>query len=469
MDQETFINKFTSVIQEGNAAIFAGAGTSVDAGFVNWKELVEPFSKEIRLDVDKENDLIALTQYYINAKRGRGPVNQEIIKQFSRGDETTKVMTLLTRLPISTYWTTNYDKVIENCLKLNNRRADVKRNVDDLATNIPDRDAIVYKMHGDVESPQNAVISKDDYERYADKNSLFVTSLRGDLVSKTFLFVGFSFEDPNLESILGKVNILLGDNKREHFCIQKRVLEEDFDNTEEYNYATIKQKLKIDDLLRYGIDTVLVDKYSEIHDLISKIEKKYLKNTIFISGSVSCYNSDWNEEKVGQFCYKLAQFLVSKDYKIISGFGLGIGSSIINGALDEIYATKFRHINEHLGLFPFPQYENTKKTLDERWTENRKEMISAAGVCIFIFGNKINENDEEEDANGMLEEFKIAREKGKLIIPIASTGFTAKKIFKEMKESDEFRYLDEYWDILESEEDSTNVFSAIDNIIKGTR
>ena len=38
---------------------------------------------------------------------------------------------------------------------------------------------------------------------------------------------------------------------------------------------------------------------------------------------------------------------VSKNYKILSGFGLGIGSSVINGALDEIYKTKYRHVSEH--------------------------------------------------------------------------------------------------------------------------
>ena len=224
MKKERFIKKFTKAVQEGNAAVFAGAGTSVDAGFVDWKKLVEPFANEIDLDIKKETDLIGLTQFYINKKKGnRGTVNQEIIDQFSSPDAETDVMNLLTRIPISTYWTTNYDKVIENGLVKNNRKGDIKRNTDNLAISVPDSDAVVYKMHGDVDIPGEVVISKDDYERYNEKRSLFVTALRGDLVSKTFLFVGFSFEDPNLESILGKVNVLLGDNKREHYCIQRYV------------------------------------------------------------------------------------------------------------------------------------------------------------------------------------------------------------------------------------------------------
>ena len=227
MKEEIFIRKFTNALQDGNAAVFAGAGTSVDAGAVNWKDLVRPFSEEINLDVEKESDLVGLTQYYINCKGGnRGQINQQIVRQFSSINESTEVMDLLTRLPIYTYWTTNYDKVIENGLKNNNRRGDIKRRMTDLSTNVSDRDAIVYKMHGDIDSPDDAVISKDDYEKYNEKKPLFITALRGDLVSKTFLFVGFSFEDPNLESILGKVNVLLGENKREHYCFQKKYQKE---------------------------------------------------------------------------------------------------------------------------------------------------------------------------------------------------------------------------------------------------
>lgn len=468
MNKEMFIKKFARAIQEGDAAIFAGAGTSVDAGFVSWKELVKSFSEAIKLDVEKETDLIGLTQYYINQKRSRASVNKEIVDRFSSRDAETEVMNLLTRLPITTYWTTNYDKVIENGLQKNNRQGDIKRKIDDLAISIPGSDAVVYKMHGDVDSPQDAVISKDDYERYSDKNSLFVTALRGDLVSKTFLFVGFRFEDPNLESILGKIKVLLGENIRDHYCMQKKVSSQDYKEVNEYNYAEIKQKLKIEDLKRYGIETVLVDDYSEIPKIISRIEEEYLKNTIFISGSISDYNENWSQEKVNLFCYNLSRFLVSQNYKIISGFGLGVGSSVINGALDEIYKTKYRHVSEHLGLFPFPQHDDGEKSLADRWTDNRNQMISESGVCLFIFGNKIIDG-EVVVASGMLEEFRIAKDRGKIIIPIASTEFAAKHIFDEMRNSGDYAYLDKYWDVLETEHDTERVFRAINEIIKGVR
>ena len=95
-------------------------------------------------------------------------------------------------------------------------------------------------------------------------------------------------------------------------------------------------------------------------------------------------------------------------------------------------------------------------------------MISQAGICIFIFGNKIV-NDEVVSAPGMMEEFQIAKESGKIIIPIGSTGSAAKEIFDEMKESGDYTYLNDYWNVLENEENAENVFDTIVKIIEGVR
>ena len=44
-----------------------------------------------------------------------------------------------------------------------------------------------------------------------------------DLISKTFVFIGFSFEDPNLDSILNQIRLLLDENIRNNYCFMKRV------------------------------------------------------------------------------------------------------------------------------------------------------------------------------------------------------------------------------------------------------
>ena len=56
-----------------------------------------------------------------------------------------------------------------------------------------------------------------------EKRQLFTTALQGDLVSKTFLFIGFSFEDPNLKYILSRIRNLLDANRRTHYCLLEKI------------------------------------------------------------------------------------------------------------------------------------------------------------------------------------------------------------------------------------------------------
>ena len=118
-------------------------------------------------------------------------------------------------------------------------------------------------MH-DVDNPADAVISKDDYEGYPLKMSAFVSALRGDLVEKTFLFLGFSFTDPNIDYILSRVRVQYEQHQCHHYCIQKGVSQSTGEPDEEFKYRQLRQDYFIRDLKRFSIYTVLVDEYSQI-------------------------------------------------------------------------------------------------------------------------------------------------------------------------------------------------------------
>ena len=111
-----FKKQYTKAIQEGYAAIFAGAGLSRPSGFVDWKELLRELAKEIHLDVDKEADLVEVAQYYCNEKRGRGELNTKILNRFITESQENSSINSLANMPIQTYWTTNYDHLLEDIL-----------------------------------------------------------------------------------------------------------------------------------------------------------------------------------------------------------------------------------------------------------------------------------------------------------------------------------------------------------------
>lgn len=329
VSEREFIKKYSKAIKEGYAAVFVGAGLSYDSGYVDWKSLVEPFAAELGLNIDEEHDLARVAQYYRNEKRTRGSINQEIMDQFSTDIEPNDRLKLVTRLPIYTYWTTNYDKLLEKGLESNNRRADVKVTMPQLVRHKRDRDAVLYKMHGDYESPEEAVLTKEDYEVYNLKRPLFSTVLQGDLVSKTFLFLGFSFEDPNLDNILSRTRNLLDENIGDNYWLEKKITEPSYDGIdvddqkylrERYTLEVTKQSLKIKELQRYGIQTVFIESFDQIPRILKTLERIYLRNNVFISGSIEFYNEVWNEEKVELLCYSLANKLVKNNYKVYSGF-----------------------------------------------------------------------------------------------------------------------------------------------------
>lgn len=467
-----FIREYTRALIQGYAAVFAGAGLSRTSGFVNWKELIEPLAKDIGLDIEKEHDLVAVAQYYKNERNGRAGINQRILNEFTQNVEINENVKILTRFPISTYWTTNYDSLLEDGLKENNRKADVKVTQESLAENIYDRDAVVYKMHGDAKHPDSAVLTKDDYESYINSRPLFRTALQGDLISKTFLFVGFSFEDPNLDYVLSQIRLLLGESAREHYCFFEKVAQHNGEAAEDYAYRKVKQEFRIKDLQRYGIQAVLLDSYNEIPTILKEIENKLRVNHIFISGSISNYSEPWTEEAVNSFAFDLAKRLVKDGNRIISGFGLGIGSSVINGALDEIMNSKYKHVDEHLCLRPFPQYVPDPKSRPALWTQYRKDMIAESGIAVFMFGNKYIKNEDGTNAElvvatGMIEEFRIAKENSSIIIPIGSTGWAARQIFDEIEKNiDSYPYLRDHIDTLRTCTDSNVLIDCICNIVK---
>jgi len=425
-----FVEKYIKSINSENAAIFAGAGLSVSTGLVNWKELLREMAEELNLDVDKEHDLISLAQYYENEKGGRGSINNQLIEQFTKDVEESENHKILALLPIKTYWTTNYDDLIEKTLEKSGKITDVKRVPENLAISKLRRDVVIYKMHGDITLSHEAVLTKDDYENYNEKRQVFTTALQGDLVSKTFLFIGFSFEDPNLEYILSRIRILLGNHTPDHYCFFKSLSEKDYDNHEDFLYDRIKQEYRIKDLKRYGIQALMIDDYNEISEVLQLFHTKLRRRNIFISGAAHEYGY------LGKFpaenlIFKLSQKLSQKNYRIISGFGLGIGSSVINGALAHVYSNIKGHLDDYLVLRPFPQNISDPKERKELWKKYRYSMLIEAGIAVFFFGNKLVDN-KIISSDGLIEEFEIALELGLKVIPVGCTGYASKELWNKV-------------------------------------
>ncbi len=473
---EAFINDFVTDLAANNAAIFAGAGMSKAAGYVDWQELMADIADELGLEIDKESDLISLAQFHVNEKKSRAKLNRKIIEEFVDENELTDNHRILARLPISTFWTTNYDKLLENALKEANKRADVKYEVEQIFNTHPRRDAVIYKMHGDVDHPGKAVLAKQDYERYYSTHEPFISALTGDLTTKTFLFIGFSFTDPNLDYVLSRINVKHREEKRDHYFFIKRpkLGDKRSETQADLDYNLRRQQLVINELRRYGIQALVIDDYPQITEVLTEIENRFRKKTIFISGSAEEYGQ-WERGEAQSFIHKLSKSIVSSNFRIVNGFGWGVGSAVINGALDAVYEKPNKFSEDQLIMKPFPQFETGEKKLPELWKEYRQRMIKHAGIAIFIFGNKLSADKKDVVlADGVKKEFEIAIENGLLPIPVSATGYMAQEIYGEMSKDFKsyFPNNQEVIPMLEElskfkQQDIDKIISKIIQIIKG--
>ncbi|PIO97032.1 SIR2 family protein [Pleomorphomonas carboxyditropha] len=431
-DVTAFCRKFAKELAEGTAAIFAGAGLSASAGFVNWRQLLEPFATELGLSVDKESDhLVRFAQYSQNYKGGnRAHLNEALITAFPSLASPAINHQILARLPIQTFWTTNYDKLIETALVDARKTPDVKHTDSQLPITKPKRDAVVYKMHGDVDRPQEAVLTRDDYEAYAQKHIGFVNALVGDLTGKTFLFIGFSFSDPNLDQVLTQLRLRYQSGQREHYCFVRIPDSNDFKNNEDFIYAKARHRHFVNDLKRYNVTTLEISDYSEITEALSAIERLYRRRLIFVSGSASDF-APWGESAVNAFFRDLGAILIDNDFQIVTGFGLGVGNSLISGAIEKAYSRKNLRLDNFLQVRPFPRDIADPMQRAVIWKKYREELLSLPGIALFLFGNKL-ENDQIVPADGVRKEFEIARMQGVEVLPVGATGSMAATLAVEI-------------------------------------
>jgi hypothetical protein len=151
------------------------------------------------------------------------------------------------------------------------------------------------------------------------------------------------------------------------------------------------------------------------------------RKTVFISGSAYEYGRFGDDGK--DFIRNLSRTLLRNDFKIISGFGSGVGNYVLEGALNEIYLEQKTRITDQLRIYPFPVLSE----LESVHLNYRDDMISQAGTVIFLFGNKL-EDIAVREADGMKKEFEIARSHNALLIPVGVSGYISEQLWKDVFE-----------------------------------
>ena len=212
----------------------------------------------------------------------------------------------------------------------------------------------------------------------------------------------------------------------------------------------------------------MLDSYSEITNILAELEVRTKRKNIFISGAAIDY-TPFSEEQAYDFIHRLSYKLAEKEYKIVSGYGLGIGSMVINGALDFKIKSNFKSLDDLLVLRPFPQKKSSDVDFDKQRDEYREDMISSAGIAIFIFGNKQEKNNDIVNARGVFREFEIAVQHGLIPIPLPNTGYMSEYIFEQISQNPKEYYGSNEWiykDLSELTAKDVSLKKTIEAVIK---
>jgi hypothetical protein len=391
-------------------------------------------AEELKLNIHNETDLIALAQFHVNEKKVRSELNQHIVDEYSRGVKPTENHRLMASLPIETIWTTNYDPLMENAICEAGKLCERKVTPENFSITLRGKDATVYKMHGDVTQPDRAVLTKEDYELYPSTHEVFINAFKGDLVTKTFLFLGFSFTDPNIDHSLSRIRLLVGNSPRRHYCIMRCPEKPGTDAKEmvEYDYEMVRLQHRTSDLQRYGIEAVMIDEYHEITGILRELNRCAHRNNIFVSGSAHNYDP-LGQQRIEQLSHHIGKEIIKRNLNLVSGFGLGIGGNVLIGALEVVFGNERATMGDRVTMRPFPQFAASRSGHDELWRNYRRDMLSKVGFVVFMCGNKLDTcTGNVVPAEGVRKEFEIAREFEKILIPVGATGSVAKELWEEV-------------------------------------
>lgn len=251
------------------------------------------------------------------------------------------------------------------------------------------------KIHGciDRSDPRELVITQEDYEEFASRRPAFTDRLRHDLIHKSLLFIGYSYRDPNIATVVVEARRLAGGATREHFLITKREVDP---------ADSLRQGLWLKDLRRLGIRSALIKDYDELTNALNALALGSRGKSVFVTGSHT--SSEPLASEIGKL------LAAEKDVVLLDGQSEGVGREAANEFGSECLRRR-ADLRERIRFFPNPYAFNPAFSKDPSLLSTLRQwragLFRAAHVVV-VFDGEIGTNAEMD----------VAKEQGCHIIPV---------------------------------------------------
>lgn len=430
---------FAEAVAVRDATIFVGAGLSQGANLPGWNELIAAARSVANVPSDADVDA-PLAAEYIASSESEGFLHAEIKRAIDIPAAPTAVHQILASLPVRDYWTTNYDLLVEDALDDRGHQYQwiVKENDYRGGAVAGTPEKRVTKMHGSLSRgkvgrrdwKEKPIITRSDFERFEELHPITWTRLRAAWLTNSFLFLGLSFDDPNLNLLLRLSRSLpTGVDAPPHYVVFKK---KTTPSTQER-----LQELRVTDLEKSGVNVHMIDSHDDLLPLMEKLEVRCRPAMLFVSGSFSTRSGEEDDANALTVSRQIATSLAGSataDGLSIASFGGPTGVVVSKQFRDALAAEDyvpekirfyFRKaegkdesipIEHRVGVAVF-----TQRTLDDM----RAFVFAQTRVMVVVKGGATTR--AEADA---------ARKMGVQIVPVGATGGAASDLWHDLAPAD---------------------------------
>ena len=170
------------------------------------------------------------------------------------------------RNKISAIITTNYDLFLEKNIFPEDFKVFVHQN--ELFSSDSYNIAEIYKIHGSVSDANSIVITTNDYEKFNQTRKLIIAKMLILFAESPIVFLGYSFTDENIQSIITEFLSCLTTSELEHidehfvFISYKK---------DECNLLEIKRTITTKENINIPITEILTDNFYQVYKILNQI------------------------------------------------------------------------------------------------------------------------------------------------------------------------------------------------------
>ena len=391
-------------LAKGKLVVFVGAGVSKNSGLPDWKELIKDYAEYRGIKEFSSKQFLTIPEEVFE-RYGSLKYYEIAEKRFSGKYFPNSIHIILKKMNLTYIITTNYDTLIEDEIK----NLQVVSKDEDLPYTNSNR--MLIKMHGDFKN-KNIVLKKSDYDNYEKKFPLISTLVKGLFTTNTILFIGYSYNDVNVQQIMNWIKEILKEETRKAFLVEfTKEDDKEEENSEQINRISLKLLTKNNDEVLYTDKKEGFDNNYDYEKTLTKFlsdiynEKENVKQEKIFEIYINLnYLTEHNWNKLNKY----SKIRIDEDWKRILYTRLEFKD--IEKYEEMLFKSRIKKVVQNINgkekeiLIPFSEKEITSERKKQK--ENLEELIGIEErfletICDYDYQNFQNLVEEYKENNNI--------------------------------------------------------------------